>query len=121
MACLTQIKRKELEHMIDNYSPDIVGLTEIFRKQYLYELIEHYDTFLGSIGQGRGVIHYVKSKVLASSVSFQNAFNDSACPLLLGCVYRSPNSSLENSEHLSTQLKKSEPGETLASSGNGRF
>ena len=49
MDCLTQVKKTELEHIIDNYTPHIVGLTEIFPKQYLYDLdesafhIENYD------------------------------------------------------------------------------
>ena len=30
--CLTQIKKVELEYIIENSSPDIIGLTEIYPK-----------------------------------------------------------------------------------------
>ena len=71
---------------------------------------------LSSIGQRRDVVLYVKTKLLANPVSFENVFcfesvwskilSNKTSTLLLGCVYRSPNSSLENSEHWTTLLKK---------------
>ena len=56
-----------------------------------------------------------RDKVVANPMLFENDFNEAVwckillnktSTLLLGCVYRSPNSSLENSEHLITLLKE---------------
>ncbi|MEW8544372.1 MAG: reverse transcriptase domain-containing protein, partial [Candidatus Thiodiazotropha sp.] len=120
MDCLTQVKRVELEVFINENSPDIIGLTEIFPKQYSYELdqstfqIDNYDMFCSPIGQGRGVVIYVKNALFANSVTFDTNFKESvwckiqlrqASTLLMGCIYRSPSSTQENSEHLLSLLR----------------
>ena len=38
--CLTQMKKVELEYIIENSSPDIIGLTEIYPKNCVYDLDE---------------------------------------------------------------------------------
>ena len=60
--CLTQIKKVELEYIIENSSPDIIRLTEIYPKNCVNDLdessyhTENYDMFLSPIGKGCGVI-----------------------------------------------------------------
>ena len=119
--CLTQIKKVELEYIIENSSPKIIGLTEIYPKNCVYDLdesayhIENYDMFLSPIGKGRGVILYTKKKLLAKLVTLDTDFNESIwCKIhldktdqmLLGCIYRSPNSTTANSEQLTTLINK---------------
>ena len=77
--------------------------------------IENYDMFLSPIGKGRGVILYTKKKLLAKLVTLDTDFNESIwCKIhldktdqmLLGCIYRSPNSTTANSEQLTTLINK---------------
>lgn len=120
MDCLTQVKKVELEVLINENSPDIIGLTEIFPKQHLYEIdqssfqIDNYDAFCSPLGQGRGVVIYVRSALFASPVTFDTNFKESVwCKIqlkesntfLMGCIYRSPNCTFENSEHLRSLLR----------------
>ena len=71
--------------------------------------------FLSLIGKGRGVILYTKKKMLAKLVTLDTDFNESIwCwihlnrnnQMLLGCLYRSPNSTIANSEQLTALINK---------------
>ena len=59
--CLSQSKKDELENYIQNISPDIIGITEIFPKrssfinQEIFYHLENYDMFFSNINEGCGV------------------------------------------------------------------
>ena len=112
-------KREELSLEIDHFNPDIVVLTEVFPKGIvstdilMQELkIDGYNLLLGKVTEkSRGVCIYVKSGL--SFYEFKNLteypYNESCwCVLrleshkemLIGGIYRSPNSNQENSRHL---------------------
>ena len=117
-------KKSELETLIEQKKPDIVGLTEILPKfteneQDLndYDIL-NYDLFTPSLSKGRGVALYVHKHhkaCLIEELSY-DVFQESVwCKivvqnkekLLVGCVYRSPSSSLSNNERLRTLLNRS--------------
>lgn len=119
--CWIQAKRVELEVFISENYPYIIGMTEIYPKQYLYEIdqsifqINNYDLFCSPMRQGRGVIIYVRSALFTNSVTFDTNYKKSvwcriqlkqANTLLWGYIYRSPICTLENSEHLMSLLRK---------------
>ena len=119
MNCLNQPKRVELDSIIEVKHPDIIRLTEIYPKNSVYEIdnivyqLEGYDMFCNPEMQGRGVAIYVKSSLNANYVSFETDFNESiwckiqlgrSNTLLIGCIYRSPNSGPENTVLLSSML-----------------
>ena len=121
MDCLNQPKRVALDSIIDVKHPDIIGLTEIYPKNSVYEIdnivyqLEGYDMFCNPEVQGRGVAIYVKSSLNANYVSFETDFNESiwciiqldrSNTLLIGCIYRSPSSGPENTVLLSSMLRK---------------
>ena len=105
----------EPEHYVFKDSPDIVVLTEIFPKHCNYGIqpelykLENYDMFLSSESEGRGVVIYVKQKFIATQIIFDSEFREhvwckikisETSSLLVGGIYRSPNSQRENSLHL---------------------
>ena len=112
---------------IADVSPDIIGLTEIKPKNPRYVLqeaeivIEGYDCWPAISSSGRGVAIYTKNALQATAVnplpdcSFKDAIwceirlyrGDK---LLVGCVYRSPNSTSENSALLLELLKAATNG-----------
>ena len=92
--------------------PDLCILTYLDESAYH---IENYDMFLSPTGKGRGVILYTKKKLLAKLVTLDTDINESIwCKIhldetdqmLLGCIYRSPNSTTANSEQLTTLINK---------------
>ena len=119
--CFTLSKRKELKLYLQDRSPDIIGITEIFPEnkcfdnQEIFYSLENYDMFIGNLYEGRGVVLYTKSFLNAEQVKFDTVFNESVwChlklqnrdSLLVGCVYRSPTASAENFQHLKSLFKK---------------
>ena len=108
-------KMEELETIICNQKPDIISLVEIFPKysnfQYIPSeyTIEGYSMFLSDFGK-RGTALYIKDDLRAStSAMAEFVFEESTwCEvnlrggdkLLLGSVYRSPNSSSTNNCNL---------------------
>ena len=83
MDSLNQPKRVELDSLIDVKHPDIIGLTEIYPNNSVYELdnivyqLEGYDMFCNHEVKGRGVAIYVKRSLNANYVSFETDFNES--------------------------------------------
>ena len=113
-------KRNELFARIDEIKPKIIALTEIFDKnQQEVNVAEYfipgYDMFL-NLTPRRGVAIYTKSQLNAKEITELNdsLFNESVwCSfldgndenVLFGCIYRSPNSSVENTNELYRLLK----------------
>lgn len=96
-------------------------LTEVLPKYSVFQpdeanyRMEGYDVFLSNIYQGRGCAIFVKQNLTATKVSFTIDFKESIwChlslkgkdKLLCGCIYRSPNSSLENNQALFELMNK---------------
>ena len=92
-----------------------MAITEILPKFSLFQpdeknySLDGYDLFISNLSQGRGCAIYVKDYLAATKVSFECNFNDSVwCQiklknndkLVIGCVYRSPNSTMENNQNL---------------------
>ena len=99
--------------------PDILAITEANAKNSRYAIqsvelcIEGYDCF--SMLRGRGIILWIRSGISASLYTFDCAFEDSLWvtiqlknndQLLLGCIYRSPNSTAENTELMNLLMEK---------------
>ena len=116
--CLTQIKKQELEALIVAENPDITPLTEIFPKKSLFGPVEEfynlegYVKIISDLEIGRGVVIYIKSvsspihEIIKNSI---HKFNESVWAkiklnatdtLLVGCIYRSPISTRENTDLL---------------------
>jgi hypothetical protein len=118
-------KKDEFNTRVEDYKPKIIALTEIKPKNALNFIeseynIAGYDMFLNK-NHKRGVALYVDSKLNAHECD-DNDLNSTAfqecvwCTLetvkdgkvLLGCVYRSPNTSTEENDGLLFQLLKSD-------------
>ena len=112
---------------IADVSPDIIGLTEIKPKNPQYVLheaeivIEGYDCWPAISSSGRGVAVYTNNALQATAVNSlpDCSFKDAIwCEirlyrgdkLLVGCVYRSPNSTNENNALLLELLKAATNG-----------
>ena len=101
-------KLDELKMIIEAKEPDIIAVTEIFLKTKLFELdissfhIKGYQRYTNQEDSSRGVIIYCKDNLNSSSVVFDRDTIESIWTkvklnkhdnLLIGCIYRSPNSS----------------------------
>lgn len=120
-------KRAELLTVIHKDKPDVICLTEILPKTFKHELnlseikFEGFTCFsnIQSVAQGaRGVVIYVRNEMNAQQVSldkkYQSVVESVWCEvplqgkdrLLIGTMYRSPNSSHENNNALNALLKE---------------
>ena len=117
-------KREELKTRIHIESPQIIGLTELKPKNARFCLqpaelkIDGYDCFHNISGEGRGVALYIKNDLHAAEFNFKDDVNTldtiwaeiklkGKDNLLIGCVYRSPNSLPERNDQLTKLLKAS--------------
>ena len=112
--CLSQTKLVEISNYCDQNNLDIIAITEIlpkflFRPDEKNYSLDGYDLFISNLSRGRGCAIYLKDYLAATKVSFKCNFNDSVwCQiklknndkLVIGCVYRSPNSTMENNQNL---------------------
>ncbi|MEW8547283.1 MAG: reverse transcriptase domain-containing protein, partial [Candidatus Thiodiazotropha sp.] len=118
--CLTQTKFSELQNLVDTESPDIIALTEIFPKNYLFppeavhRQIHGYDLYMSEPDLGRGVCIYAKTILNSSVLKCITEFSDQIwCKvklsnldnLIIGCIYRSPNGSRQNLTSMIDLLK----------------
>lgn len=120
-------KRTELLHVIECDNPDIICLTEILPKNFRFSMdlceikIDGYNCFTniqGDIQGTRGVVMYVREQYEAQQLVLygNNAqvLESVWCEiplvdgdkLLLGTMYRSPNSSVDNNNALNTLLRE---------------
>ena len=116
-------KRTELYHVVAHDDPDIICLSEILPKNCrvpveLCELdLKDYDCFtnIKEDNVHRGVATYVKKSLNAvPSLVIADFAESTWCEIpltgpdrvLIGCVYRSPNSSLDNDVRLNNALKE---------------
>ena len=87
--------------------------------------IDGYSMFCLDPSIGRGCVLYIKASIPVIHIEFDNNFQESlwcsvnltgSDKLLIGCIYRSPNSNIENNkEHLNLFLKVKDlnPSHTL--------
>ena len=103
--------------------PDIISLTEIFPKKSLFGPVEEfynlegYVKIISDLEIGRGVLIYIKSVLSPIQEIIKNSihkFNESVWAkiklnatdtLLVECIYRSPNSTRENTDLLFRLLR----------------
>ena len=113
-------KLDELKCLTEEKKPDIIAITEYFPKQYtditMSEIaIPGYDQFTNE-NPKRGVIVYAKSHLNAKEITDINEDNFQECvwisiinkdkkSTLIGCIYKSPNTTAENEEKLFTLIK----------------
>ena len=113
-------KRVELKTVIEDQKPDIIAITEMKPKNARYELqeseiqLENYSCISNISGSGRGVALYVAKALNYTEVEKLNSlYNDSVwCALttgnketvLIGCIYRSPNSEVDDNVKLNNLL-----------------
>ena len=113
-------KRTEFLYIIQSEEPDIVCLTEVLPKNFTFSVdnvelsLDGYDCFsnIDRTNADRGVVIYVKTCFSAQNVIFaqDDSVKDNVwveiklqqgdC-LLIGCIYRSPNSTKEHNTRLS--------------------
>ena len=116
MQTLTQSQTREqqIEIRIRNHNPDVIGFTEINIKNATHGQIsekevqfEGYDAYVNL--KGRGTVLYIKEHLISVNLQL-NAVDDSSIwgeiplknkdKLIVGVVYRSPNSSDEDNGHI---------------------
>lgn len=119
--CLTQTKKSELEALVSTDNPDIIALTEILPKTSLFDTVEEfynlegYTKIVPDLNEGRGIIIYVRANISVMEVTKIADFHESVwCKirlkskdiLIIGCIYRSPNSMRQNSLLLFDMIKE---------------
>ena len=110
-------KTNELMTIVDTDRPDVICITETLPKycSYLYQnhCIQGYEAFHGN--RGRGVSIYVKECYATEVIPLHNNFIEkvfvkitmkSHKKLIIGCIYRSPNSNNGNNDALLTLLEE---------------
>ena len=112
---------------IADVSPDVIGLTEVKPKnpRYLLQLaeivIDGYDCWHAIDSVGRGVALYTRTSLAATSVAPLpgRSYDDAVwCEIrlhkgdkmIVGCIYRSPNSTRDNNKLLLDMLQKVNDG-----------
>lgn len=114
-------KKEELYSLIEMENPDIIALSEILPKNSTLPIVEeyynidNYDRVISNINKGRGVVIYIKNSFHSQEITFETLYEESVwCSvklnnndtLLVGCVYRSPNSSETNNVNLFKLLRE---------------
>jgi hypothetical protein len=109
-------KRNELQACVDIHDPDVIGITEVKPKNSRYAIqecelaLKGYELFHNLTEDGRGLAMYVKSEMkpsvcdaIISTFSehiFVECRQSGGEKMLLGLIYRSPNSPAENTAEL---------------------
>ena len=116
-------KRDELSILISQYEPKIILLTEILPKNVKNPIdrselvLPNYELYVSSLVNGHAVATYIHESI--SSILVENLTTelfqeslwccsklDNNDKLLIGNIYRSPNSSPENNKNLNILLNK---------------
>ena len=120
--CLTQTKKVELENYVQLNYPDIIALSEVLPKNSIFDVnnevfaLQGYSLVCSDLTQGRGVILYIKDSIPAIDIDQDRNFQESTwCKInlsggdntciIIGCVYRSSNSTHENNTFLFEALQ----------------
>ena len=115
-------KMAELKCRVDNIKPDVIMITETKPKHCRYPVTQQEINITGyeqhstnlSNNIGRGTIIYTSNRLNASSASMDTQYTESTWiriklrgeeSPLIGCVYRSPQSTPANNEQLRNLIK----------------
>ena len=111
-------KKHFLEDLVKDYHPDIIGITEAIPKN-LNEGIKEVELSINGYEmfsnlKGRGVCLYISSRLKASPANIKDSTEGVWCEirlrkqdkLLIGCIYRSPNSTDDDNKKISGMLKQ---------------
>ena len=121
---LTKNKMLELKDLVKTQNPHIIALTEVYPKRTNFGLIietyniPNYELLLADESEGRGVAIYVKKELQPEKIetNFNDVFRESVwCEirlkqrdkLLVGCLYRSPNSDNNSVQQMLEMLQRS--------------
>ena len=80
--CLTQSKLMELKVFVDQCNPDIIAITELYPKNYIFSPdsvhynIDGYDLYMSDSSSGRGVGIYTKTCLNATILNFDTTYKD---------------------------------------------
>ena len=111
--CMTSSKHKELELIVETQNPDIIVITEVQAKNKRNNIQESelqltgYTLFHNLETGARGICAYVREELNANLSDIQPHFSESLWveirktvtkKTLVGCIYRSPNSTEENNQ-----------------------
>ena len=114
-------KKDELNDLINIKNPDIIAITEINPKNKFFEVtdtfffINGYTHYTNLEKNKRGVIIYIKDNIIHQMVNINSDEIEMVWikiilyrqdSLLLGCIYRSPNSSIKSSLELTNIIEK---------------
>ena len=112
---MTSSKHKELELIMETENPDIIVITEVEAKNTRNKIQESelqftgYSLFHNLETGSRGIYVYVKEELNSNESDINPQFSESLWieiketvtkKTLVGCIYRSPNSTEENNEKL---------------------
>ena len=115
-------KRNEMNILVEEQQPDIIGVTEVKPKQPRYKIseseiaIKGYELFHNLGDEGRGVALLVKEEMnptpndCLNSQFSENVFVDviqgDSTALTVGLIYRSPSSTEENNDRLCSLIRQ---------------
>ena len=115
-------KRNEMNILVEEEQPDIIGITEVKPKQSRYKIseseiaIKGYELFHNLGDEGRGVALLVKEEMnptpndCLNSQFSENVFVDvtqgDGTALTVGLIYRSPSSTEENNDRLCSLIRQ---------------
>lgn len=116
-------KFSELELMVQSNSYDIILITEIKPKNQRFSIfpgeysLDGYDMYHANIDSiiGRGCLMYAKKYIHVKEITLDNNFteyilmelvNTDGQQILIGCIYRSPNSSNDNNNLLNLLVEE---------------
>ncbi|MEW8545737.1 MAG: endonuclease/exonuclease/phosphatase family protein, partial [Candidatus Thiodiazotropha sp.] len=115
---MTKDKKTEIEIYLQHHKPNIIGLVEINPKHFVLGVVSSfyqlggYNSFFSDLDNGRGVVLYCSADLNATAVEVSEYEESVWCAvqlrggdrLLVGCIYRSPNSPHENTRKLKELL-----------------
>ena len=103
----------ELSNYCEHNSLDVIAISEILPKFSLFQpeetnySLDGFDIFTSDLTSGRGCALFVKQDLAATKITFTSNFSESVwCQInlknndkmIVGCIYRSPNSTIENNK-----------------------
>ena len=105
----------ELSNYCEHNSLDVIAISEILPKFSLFQpeetnySLDGFDIFTSDLTSGRGCALFVKQDLAATKITYTSNFSESVwCQInlknndkmIVGCIYRSPNSTIENNKEL---------------------
>ena len=122
---------------VERLKPHIIAITEVKPKNYRYELqpselnISGYELHQNLNENGRGICLYINKKLNASETNIET-YNSQEClwveikenedeTLIVGCVYRSPNSDEVNNTNINKMIQNLNPTKKILMMGDFNY